>query len=57
LEDLKLLKEELAPSGGVPIVRLVRKPRVAGPLLLAVLALALLTIWAFRRNARIRWGA
>ena len=56
LEDLTLLKEEFAPSGGVPIVRLVRKPRVAGPVLLAVLALALLTIWAFRRNARIRWA-
>jgi serine/threonine protein kinase len=55
LEDLKLLKEELAPSG-VPVIRLVRRPQVAGPLLLAVLAFTLLTIWAFRRNTRIRWA-
>jgi len=56
LEHLKLLKQELAPSGGVPIARLVRKPQVAGPLLLTVLALALITVWGFRRSARVRWA-
>jgi formylglycine-generating enzyme required for sulfatase activity/cephalosporin-C deacetylase-like acetyl esterase len=56
LEDLKLLKQELAPSGGVPIARLVRKPKVAGPVLLTVLALAVLTAWGFRRSTRVRWA-
>jgi eukaryotic-like serine/threonine-protein kinase len=56
LEDLRLLKQELAPTGGVPIARLIRKPKVAVPALLAVLALGLLTIWGFRRSARVRWA-
>ncbi len=56
LEELKQLKQELAPSGGVPIARLIRKPRVAVPALLVVLSLTLLLVWAFRRNARIRWA-
>ena len=56
MEDLKQLKQESAPSGGVPVARLVRKPKVAVPALVAVLGLALLSIWAFRRNARIRWA-
>jgi len=41
-EDLKLLKQEFAPSGGVPIARLIRKPKVAVPALLVVLGLTLL---------------
>ncbi len=56
VEELKQLKEELAPSGGVPIARLIRKPKVAVPALLVVLGLTLLFVWAFRRNARIRWA-
>ena len=56
VEDLKGLKQELAPSGGVPIARLIRKPRVAVSALLVVLGLTLFLIWAFRRSARIRWA-
>jgi formylglycine-generating enzyme required for sulfatase activity/tRNA A-37 threonylcarbamoyl transferase component Bud32/cephalosporin-C deacetylase-like acetyl esterase len=56
VEDLKRLKQELAPSGGVPIGRLIRKPKVAFSVLLVVLGLTLLLVWAFRRNARIRWA-
>ncbi len=56
MEDLLRLKQELAPSTGVPVARLMRKPRVAIPALLVVLGLTLLLTWAFRRNARIRWA-
>ena len=56
LEDLKLLKQELAPSGGVPIARLIRRPKVLVPALLIALALVLLAIWGFRRSARVRWA-
>jgi eukaryotic-like serine/threonine-protein kinase len=56
LEDLKLLQQEHAPSGGVPIARLIRRPKVSIPALLAVLALALFAMRAFRRNARVRWA-
>jgi eukaryotic-like serine/threonine-protein kinase len=56
LEDLKLLKQELAPSGGVPVARLIRKPAVLVPSLLVVLGVTLLGIWGFRRNARVRWA-
>jgi len=55
-EDLKRLKQELAPSSGVPITRLVRKPKVAVPALAAVLGLVLFTVWAFRQSARVRWA-
>jgi hypothetical protein len=56
LEDLKWLKQELAPSAGVPIARLIRRPKVSIPAVLAVLGLALVAVWAFRRNARVRWA-
>ena len=56
VEDLKRLKQELAPSGGVPIARLIRKPRVAVSALLVVLGLTLFLIWYFRRSARVRWA-
>jgi serine/threonine protein kinase len=55
-EDLKLLKQELVPSSGVPFARVIRKPKVAVPTLLVVLGLTALLVWAFRRNARIRWA-
>src|SRR6266851_4380287 len=56
VEELKQLRQELAPPGGVPISRLIRKPRVAASALLVVLGLALLLIWGLRRSARIRWA-
>ncbi len=56
VEDLKRLKQELAPSRGVPVARLMRKPKVVVPALLVVLSLTVLLTWAFRRNARIRWA-
>jgi eukaryotic-like serine/threonine-protein kinase len=55
-EDLTQLKRELAPSGGVSIARLIRKPRVAVSALLVVLGLALLLFWGLRRSAHIRWA-
>jgi eukaryotic-like serine/threonine-protein kinase len=55
-EVLTQLKRELAPSGGVPIARLIRRPIVAVPTLLVLLGLTLLLGWAFRRNARVRWA-
>jgi formylglycine-generating enzyme required for sulfatase activity/dienelactone hydrolase/predicted Ser/Thr protein kinase len=56
LEDLKPLKQELSPSAGVPIARLIRRPKVVAPALLAVLMLAILPVWTLRRSARIRWA-
>ena len=56
VEDLTRLKRELAPSGRVPVSRLIRKPRVAVSALVVVLGLALLLIWGLRRSARIRWA-
>jgi formylglycine-generating enzyme required for sulfatase activity len=56
VEELEQLKQELAPSGGVPIARLIRRPVVAFPTLLVLLGLTLLLGWAFRRNGRIRWA-
>jgi eukaryotic-like serine/threonine-protein kinase len=56
VEDLTRLKQELAPSGGVPISRLIWKPRIAATALLVVLGLAVLLIWGVRRNGRIRWA-
>ena len=56
VKELKQLKQELAPSGGVPIARRIRRPIVAVPTLLVLLGLTLLSVWAFRRNARVRWA-
>ncbi len=56
VEELKQLKQEVDPSGGVPFARLVRKPKVAVPVLLVVLGLTALLVWAFRRNAKVRWA-
>jgi eukaryotic-like serine/threonine-protein kinase len=56
VEELKQLKQELAPSGGVPIARRIRRPVVAVPTLLVLLGLTLLLGWAFRRNGRVRWA-
>ena len=55
-EELKQLKQEVAPSGGVPIARLIRNPKVAVSALFMVLGLTLFIGWVFRRNARIRWA-
>jgi eukaryotic-like serine/threonine-protein kinase len=56
VQDLGRLKRELAPSSGVPIFRLIRKPIVAASALFLVLGLATLLIWVLRQNARIRWA-
>ncbi len=56
VEELKRLKQELAPSGGVPIARLIQKPIVAVPALFVVLGLTLLLVWAVRQNPRVRWA-
>ena len=56
VEDLTRLKRELAPSGGIPISRLIRKPRIAASALLVLLGLGLLLIWGLRLNGRIRWA-
>jgi formylglycine-generating enzyme required for sulfatase activity/cephalosporin-C deacetylase-like acetyl esterase/predicted Ser/Thr protein kinase len=56
VEELEHLRQELAPSGGVFIARLIRRPVVALPTLLVLLGLTLLLGWAFRRNARVRWA-
>jgi formylglycine-generating enzyme required for sulfatase activity/dienelactone hydrolase/predicted Ser/Thr protein kinase len=56
MQELKQCRQELAPSAGLPIARLIRKPRVAFPAILVVLSLALLLVWALRRNGRIRWA-
>jgi serine/threonine protein kinase/formylglycine-generating enzyme required for sulfatase activity/cephalosporin-C deacetylase-like acetyl esterase len=53
-EDLAQLKRELAPSGGLSIARLIRKPRFVVPALFVVLGLALLLFWGLRRSASIR---
>jgi serine/threonine protein kinase/formylglycine-generating enzyme required for sulfatase activity len=56
VEDLTRLKRELVPSGGVPISRLIQKPRIVASALLVVLGLSLFLVWGLRRNGRIRWA-
>jgi len=56
VEELKRLRQELAPSRGVSITRLMRRQIVAVPTLLVFLGLTLLLGWAIRRNARVRWA-
>src|SRR5205814_2110630 len=56
MQELKQSRQELAPSAGLPVARLIRKPRVAVPAILVLLSLALLLVWALRRNGRIRWA-
>jgi formylglycine-generating enzyme required for sulfatase activity/predicted Ser/Thr protein kinase/dienelactone hydrolase len=48
--------EPVASKPAVPVARLIRKPVVAIAAAAAVLGLALLLNWSFRRNARIRWA-
>jgi hypothetical protein len=56
VRDLTELKQELAPSGGVPIAKLIRKRKILIPVLIAVAGLVLLISWSLRRSARVRWA-
>jgi formylglycine-generating enzyme required for sulfatase activity/predicted Ser/Thr protein kinase/dienelactone hydrolase len=48
--------EPVASMPAVPVARSIRKPVVAIAAVVAVLALALLLNWSFRRSARVRWA-
>jgi tRNA A-37 threonylcarbamoyl transferase component Bud32/dienelactone hydrolase len=56
-EDLDHLKQELSAgtAAALDVRRLIRRPRVAIPALLAVIALATGVTWFVRRNAQERW--
>jgi len=54
LAGLKSLRQEA--SGGVPIARMIRKPKVAIPSLAVIAVLSLLIGWYVRRGGRIRWA-
>jgi eukaryotic-like serine/threonine-protein kinase len=61
LRDLERYRENLrTPASGSPVLpsllRRMRKPRVAVPAALIVLALCSLAFWFFNRQARIRWA-
>lgn len=61
LKDLRKYQEMLrAAEAGVfnlrSFLRRVRKPQVAIPLALAIIAIALLSVWFFSRQAKIRWA-
>ncbi|HEX9119551.1 MAG TPA: serine/threonine-protein kinase [Terriglobales bacterium] len=56
-DDLERLKLELGGSSTqVPVARLVRRARVAVPLMVVFLAVVLGATWLVRRNARVRWA-
>ena len=56
VEDLKRLKQAQSPTGGVPVVQLIRKPTFAVPAVLVLLGVGLFLGWYLRRDARIRWA-
>ena len=61
LKDLKkyqdvLRAEELGAFNLRTFLRHIRKPRVAIPAVTVVLAIALITVWFFNRQAKIRWA-
>jgi formylglycine-generating enzyme required for sulfatase activity/dienelactone hydrolase/predicted Ser/Thr protein kinase len=56
-EELKALKHELiGSSASVPIAQMVRRPKIAVPLTLIVIAILAAAIWLVRRNAHVRWA-
>jgi len=55
IEDLFRLKDTLERRSSIPFSRLIRKPRVAVPALIVLIALSLILILGLRRTARIRW--
>jgi eukaryotic-like serine/threonine-protein kinase len=55
-DHLQRLKNELSSSTGVPVASLVRRPRVAIPLIVAALVIALAAVWLVRRNSKIHWA-
>ena len=61
LKDLKqyqdvLRAEELGAFNLRTLLRRIRKPRVAIPIVTVVLAISLVAIWFFNRQANIRWA-
>jgi len=61
LKDLRkyqdvLRAEELGAFNLRTLLRRIRRPRVAIPVLCAVLAISLVAIWFFNRQAKIRWA-
>ena len=58
LEDLKLLKQQFspAPATTLPVTRLLRRPQVAIPGVIVLIALIAITTWWFRHSANIRWA-
>src|SRR6266849_277817 len=51
VEDLKKLKQAQAPTGGVPIAQLIRKPTFTVPAVLFLLGVGLFMGWYLRRDA------
>ena len=61
LEDLvkykKILKaEEIGITDFRSLLRSIRQPRVAVPLILTILALCVIVVWLLKRSAKIRWA-
>ncbi len=61
LKDLKkyqdiLQAEELGALNLRTLLRRIRKPRVVIPALIVILAIALIAVWFFNRQAKIRWA-
>jgi len=57
-DELKEIKRKRRSSetAAVPLAEVIRKPRIAIPAILAVLALLLGGFWFVRRNAKITWA-
>ncbi len=56
-DDLRKPKQQLSSgSTAIPLARAMRRPRLLVPALLILVLLAISAIWAYRRNAQIRWA-
>ncbi len=57
-DDLKALKRQLLGSSTeMPVARMVKRPKVALPLLVIGLAMVVAATWLVRRNAHLRWAS
>ena len=61
LKELKQFETTLkAPEVGITdlksLFRLIRKPRIAVPAILVIIAICLFAIWFFYRSAKVRWA-